>query len=162
MVKTVHWIKEYQTGDDDCPTCCGLTVSTWHDDPENEITSIETDLTCPECMKQCIAYLRPALDKMATHCNKLMDENWDFKNKFQKKNSEKIIDKVKDIINNEEEYPTAWDDAQVASIKNRIASAEAEGNVKPFHPLQLLTKSAVSETKKSLLKKIEEEFKNGT
>lgn len=88
MAKTVHWIKEYYQGDVEVPTYCGMKISTWHDDPNHEISGIETDLSCPFCMQKAIAYLRPALNKLATEHSKCLAKRWDEKLKKYKMDKE--------------------------------------------------------------------------
>lgn len=71
-MKEMHFIARSDgQGSHSAGTHCGLEVSNWHDDPLNEITFVEKDVTCVVCMKAAIVYLRDALNRSCK-----IDEEW--------------------------------------------------------------------------------------
>ncbi len=72
------------------------------------------------------------------------------------------LSKIENIVRQELEYPTPWTPEQVEFFKQSILEQEKSGNITPYHPLQIMVQSAVAETKKSLLKQMNEIlFKKG-
>jgi hypothetical protein len=59
----VHYATEYSTGDQEVPTACGKTISTWAAAPDERATSHDKDTTCPTCLRHVATRLRADLDE---------------------------------------------------------------------------------------------------